>query len=327
MNITTQPLGYILAITLTCLGAASVVASETKTRITFHIVDEGTEQPTAAMICLRNTEDDTVRLPPDGRVMQKVGSTEEFYQGISYNGEDAGWIGPIRKMNGRGDNMDRSYVYEDLPSVPHWREPISHLVESTFQVTLEAGNYRLSVSRGMEFVPVHLKFTVGNGEPTEHTVNLRRWINMASQGWYSGDVHVHHPTRKKSHREFLLHYAAAEDLNVVNVLEMGHHRGTDFKQLGFGKEYREKRGNYCLVSGQEEPRSTFGHIIGLNTSKLTRDLSTYDFYDIAFNGIHAQEGSLVGFAHFSWNGCNLPRGFPWWNNYQDLQRSSGQRVG
>jgi hypothetical protein len=99
---------------------------------------------------------------------------------------------------------------------------------------------------------------------------------------------------------------------VVNVLEMGHHRGTDFKQQGFGKKFRVNRADYWLVSGQEEPRSTFGHIIGLNTSSLARDLATYDLYDLAFQRLHAQTGALVGFAHFSWNGCNLPRGFPWY---------------
>jgi hypothetical protein len=45
---------------------------------------------------------------------------------------------------------------------------------------------------------------------------------------------------------------------------------------------------------------------------LARDLDTYDFYDLAFKRIHQQRGALVGFAHFSWNGCDLPRGFPWY---------------
>jgi hypothetical protein len=146
----------------------------------------------------------------------------------------------------------------------------------------------------------------------EHTLRLDRWIDLPARGWFSGDVHVHHPTTKKTHRDFLLRYAEAEDLHVVNVLEMGHHRGTDFKQLGFGKKFRQRRGDYCLVSGQEEPRSTFGHIIGLNTSALARDLATYDLYDLAFKRLHAQPDAVVGFAHFSWNGCDLPRGFPWY---------------
>ena len=34
--------------------------------------------------------------------------------------------------------------------------------------------------------------------------------------------------------------------------------------------------------------------------------------DLAFKRLHAQPDAVVGFAHFSWNGCNLPRGFPWY---------------
>jgi hypothetical protein len=296
-----------------------VLANEpAKARVSFRILDVTNGRPTPAMICLRRKDDDTVRLPPDGRVMREVGKIKAFYDGIAYYAKDPGWIGPVRMMNGKGDNSDRSHAYEDLPSVPHWREPIAHQAKSRFAVELEPGDYRLSVSRGMEFIPIHKDFTVESGRSAEYTIRLERWTDLPKVGWYSGDVHVHHPTLKKSHREFLLSYAEAEDLNVVNVLEMGHHDGTHFKQLGFGREFREIRGNYCLVSGQEDPRGSFGHVLGLNTTKLARDVSTYLFYDLAFDRIHAQKGALVGFAHFSWNGNNLPRGFPWYVSTEAL---------
>ncbi len=57
-------------------------------------------------------------------------------------------------------------------------------------------------------------------------------------------------------REYLMNYALAEDVHVVNLLEMGHHTGTEFPQAGFGKKFRMQRGNFALVSGQEDPRST-----------------------------------------------------------------------
>ncbi len=282
--------------------------------VQFEILDvSGKEKtPVGAMICLVSLKDNQVRLPPDGRILKRVGSTQEFYKGIDYRSDDRDWIGPVRKMNGKGDNNDRSYVYGLIPSVPHWKEPIAHQVKPQFNVSLEPGKYRISVYRGMEFVPVRKEFTVKAGESSKVQLNLKRWIDLPSNGWYSGDVHVHHPTMKKTQRDYLLSYAEAEDLHVVNVLEMGHHRGTDFHQQGFGKKFRVSKGNYALVSGQEDPRSTFGHIIGLNLSALARDLPTYDFYDLAFKRIHAQKDALVGFAHFSWNGCDLPRGFPWY---------------
>ena len=216
------------------LRTPALAGPPVKARVRFEILDGTSGKATPAMICLRNKDDNTVRLPPDGRVLREVGKTKEFYEGISYDAHDPDWIGPIRMMNGKGDNTDRSYVYEDLPSVPHWREPIAHQTNPRFSVDLEPGNYRLSVSRGMEFIPVHKDFTVVSGQSATYKIQLDRWIDLPQLGWYSGDVHVHHPTQQKSHRDFLLRYAAAEDLNVVNVLEMGHHQGTDFKQLGFG---------------------------------------------------------------------------------------------
>ncbi len=282
-----------------------------KAKVTFKLLDVPSGQPTPAVVCIRDLDDGSVRLPPDGRVMKRVSLAEEFYRGISFHHDDHDWVGPPRKMLGKGDNNDRSYVYEELPSIPFWHEPVLYQTEPTFSITLEPGSYKISVARGMEYVPVVQKFAVA-AQDQDHVIQLDRWVDLPSLGWFSGDVHVHHPTTQKAHQDFLLRYAEAEDLHVVNVLEMGHHRGTDFKQLGFGKEFRRRRGDYWLVSGQEEPRSTFGHIIGLNTTELARDLETYDLYDLAFQRLHDQPNAVVGFAHFSWNGCNLPRGFPWY---------------
>jgi hypothetical protein len=281
-------------------------------KISVRIVDASTGKPTTAMVCIRNLDDDTVRLPPDGRVSRRVSDTREFYTGISRDPIAPGQIGPVRKTMGKGDNNDRSYVYEMRPSIPWWKEPVMFQTPAEFSIDLAPGRYRIAVSRGMEFVPVFEEFRVEDARDDSRTIKLERWIDLPAAGWYSGDVHVHHPTLEDAHREFLLKYAEAEDLHVVNVLEMGHHGGTEFKQKQFGKKSRTRRGDYCIVSGQEEPRSTFGHIIGLNLQALARDLPTYDFYDLAFKRIHAQEGALVGYAHFSWNGCDLPRGFPWY---------------
>ncbi|MDP6556520.1 MAG: CehA/McbA family metallohydrolase [Pirellulaceae bacterium] len=286
-------------------------ADDLKATVEFHLLDVPSGEPVPAVVCIRNLDDQTVRLPPDGRVMQRVSQTDEFYRGIVIEANNPDWIGPPRKTLGKGNNNDRSYVYEELRSIPYWREPVLYQTQPSFSIKLERGHYQISVARGMEYIPVTKEFEV-TAENQKHTLRLARWVDLPAQGWFSGDVHVHHPTTKKAHQDFLLRYAEAEDLHVVNVLEMGHHRGTEFRQLGFGKNFRRRRGDYCLVSGQEEPRSTFGHIIGLNTSALARDLETYDLYDLAFKRLHDQPDAVVGFAHFSWNGCNLPRGFPWY---------------
>ena len=34
--------------------------------------------------------------------------------------------------------------------------------------------------------------------PVSITIKLKRWINMAERGWYSGDTHVHRPLAEKA---------------------------------------------------------------------------------------------------------------------------------
>ena len=280
------------------------------TRVHFRLEEAQTGKTTPAMVCITSTHSGEVRLPPDGRVCTKPSSVQQFVSGINFNA-DRNWIGPVRKMQGKGDNDDRSFCYGDRPSIPYWKEPMIYQTSGDFLIDLPAGRYRIGASHGMEYVPVADEFEVsGNGEQGK-TLSFERWVDLPARGWWSGDVHVHHPSAEPAQREYLMQYALAEDVHVVNLLEMGDHAGTVFSQAGFGQKFRVQRGDFTLVSGQEDPRSTFGHIIGLNLQAMVRDTSTYDFYDITFRGIHAQAGALVGFAHFAWNGCDLPRGFPW----------------
>ena len=280
------------------------------TRIHFRLVDAQTGQTTPAMACISNPASSEVRLPPDGRICAKPSSVQQFVSGIKFD-PDRNWIGPVRKMQGKGDNDDRSYCYQDRPSIPYWKEPMIYLTSGDFLIDLPAGRWRIGASHGMEYIPVAEEFEVSGRGEMEKTLLFNRWIELPARGWWSGDVHVHHPSSDPAQREFLMRYALAEDVHVVNLLEMGDHNGTEFKQAGFGQKFRVQRGDFALVSGQEDPRSTFGHIIGLNLKAMVRDTTTYDFYDVTFRGIHAQTDALVGFAHFAWNGCDLPRGFPW----------------
>jgi len=76
-----------------------------------------------------------------------------------------------------------------------------------FLFALPPGRYTLRVERGKEYLPDERVIEI-NEEPAEITVRLRRWIDMAALGWYSGDTHVHRSVDEL--RNVLL----AEDLNV-----------------------------------------------------------------------------------------------------------------
>ena len=307
-----------LLILLSLFLPAPVDASTTAgaTTVRFRLVDLASGKITPAMVCITGS-DGKVRLPPDGRIVDELPPVHLFYRGVRFS-HHRNWIGPVRQMQGPGDNRVRATAYESRLALPYWKEPVMYQTSGDFTIDLPAGRWRIAVQHGMEYIPVVEEFTTREKGLLSKTIELKRWIDMPKRGWWSGDVHVHHPTLEQAHREFLLHYAKAEDLHIVNLLEMGHHKGTDFKHEGFGKDYRVCREGYCLISGQEGPRSTFGHIIGLNINRMVRDTSTYDFYDLAFKGIHEQEGALVGFAHFAWESAGLPygtgfeRGFPWY---------------
>lgn len=59
-----------------------------------------------------------------------------------------------------------------------------------WRVELIPGEYEIRVECGKEYFPETRTVTVGNS-PANVEIMLRRWIDMASEGWYSGDAHNH----------------------------------------------------------------------------------------------------------------------------------------
>jgi hypothetical protein len=76
-----------------------------------------------------------------------------------------------------------------------------------FSVDLPPGEYTVTAERGKEYLPLTEKRIVDK-EHTQWRLSLKRWIDMAARGWYSGDVHCHRPTAE------LANLMRAEDLNV-----------------------------------------------------------------------------------------------------------------
>lgn len=301
-----------LALSLTAI-IPSLYAQEDEATTLVHIriTDKATGRVSPSMVSIISKNNPSIPVLPGKRVFDTISRTADFYKGISFS-KDRNWSGPVRKMNGQGNNDDRSFVYDLMPSLPYWKEAVLYQVSGDFTVNLGPGQWQINTEHGNEYLPMSREFTVRPGTKDQQIeLVLQRWIDLPVLGWYSGDVHVHHPTNQPAYRDFLLEYAKAEDIHLVNVLEMGHHKGTEFKQEGFGQKFRICSGNTCLVSGQEDPRSEFGHIIGLNIDEQIRDTSAYNYYDQVFKRLHRQPAALVGYAHFSWNGCDLLRGLPW----------------
>lgn len=94
------------------------------------------------------------------------------------------------------------------PDNPRSAEMHTTLSAHPFVVDLPPGKYTFTVERGKEYHPESRTVTVGK-EPLELTFKLRRWIDLAKLGWYSGETHVHRSLDE------LPNVMLAEDLNVA----------------------------------------------------------------------------------------------------------------
>jgi len=77
-----------------------------------------------------------------------------------------------------------------------------------FSIDLAPGKYVVTVERGKEYLPLVRAVVVKDG-PVEVKLPLKRWINLAQRGSYSGETHVHRTL------EELPNVMLAEDLNVA----------------------------------------------------------------------------------------------------------------
>lgn len=76
-----------------------------------------------------------------------------------------------------------------------------------FAVEAPPGRAEIVVERGKEYFPERLEVALSS-EPVDVEVRLRRWVDMAARGWYSGETHLHRTLDE------LRNVAIAEDLNV-----------------------------------------------------------------------------------------------------------------
>lgn len=101
-------------------------------------------------------------------------------------------------------------------AVPYHKQRADHIVEihtavpaGDFTTKLPPGRYLFSAERGKEFFSSDVPVTVKAAGNPRIEIPLKRWIDMAAEGWYSGDTHVHRGVDEI--RVPLL----AEDLNVA----------------------------------------------------------------------------------------------------------------
>ena len=90
-------------------------------------------------------------------------------------------------------------------------------VDGAFTLSLPAAGATVEIRRGLETRPLVEAVSGGMTEkPIGKTFRLRRWTEMRSKGYVSGDLHAHLPALAVAPLEM-----RAEDLNALNLLILG----------------------------------------------------------------------------------------------------------
>lgn len=183
----------LLSLLAVCATGVSVDAQEPTVALRGQVIDAGTQQPIAARIYIQSA---------DGK-----------------------WYFP------KSASPDGSAVEYRRQVSPTSLEQHVTLSAHPFIVDVPPGKYTITVERGKEYIPLVQTVDV-TAQSNDVKLPIKRWIDMASFGWYSGDVHAH---RLLSEMPNLI---LAEDLNVamplshwVTAAETGPVSGNRIKDL------------------------------------------------------------------------------------------------
>src|SRR5215471_8490985 len=94
--------------------------------------------------------------------------------------------------------------------LPKWRD---HFVcNGKAKLELPSGRYTYQVERGPEYKPATGSITLSSETNQRVAIKLSRLADLAVEGWWSGELHVHRPIQEM---ELLMQ---AEDLHIAPVI-------------------------------------------------------------------------------------------------------------
>jgi hypothetical protein len=176
-------------------------------------------------------------------------------------------------------------------------------IDGTCQGWLPRGDVVVDVARGFEYEPVRETVRIEPGQ-RDLTVRIRRVADMAAEGWWSGDSHVHFLSNPGAQLE-----QRGEDLRVVNLLQAQWGALFTNTEDFSGRPSVVDGGGYVTYVGQENRQHMLGHSLlwglkepvmpwssdGPDEGELggALDATLSDWADRT----HAQGGTVVA-AHF-----------------------------
>lgn len=142
-----------------------------------------------------------------------------------------------------------------------------------FEIDVPAGPVRIEAWRGFEHRPTVLSTLASPGATpgATRTVELaiERTIDMAGNGYYSGDSHLHLARSSDADEQIAFDLLEAEDVRFGSILcynlDTSRYSGVmdrqDYPQRrGLGRASERSRGDYHIISGQEYRSGHYGHL-------------------------------------------------------------------
>lgn len=185
-------------------------------------------------------------------------------------------------------------------------------------VRLPPGKYEVTYTRGPEYRIEKRQIVVPPGKTHTERFELKRWINLAERGWYSGDHHIHAagcshyeaPTKGVEPVDMMRHILG-EDLNVGCVLAWGpcwYHQ-KQFFQGGVDPLSTPRHLMRYDVEVSGFPSSHCGHLVLLRLKEDdypgTTLIDDWPSWDLPIMRWAKEQGGVVGFAH-SGTGLAVP---------------------
>lgn len=126
---------------------------------------------------------------------------------------------------------------------------VSHFVfDGKVKLSLKPGPYTFEIERGPEYKVRTGNFMIERNAEGFERIQMERFVDMKSEGWWPGELHVHRPIE---HIELLMR---AEDLHVAPVITWWNKRNLwDDKELpeSLLVQFDESR-FYHLMAGEDE---------------------------------------------------------------------------
>jgi len=186
-------------------------------------------------------------------------------------------------------------------------------------IELPAGAYTVTYTGGPEYLTESMHFNVAGKMPLYLLFHLKRWIDPASYGWFSGDDHIHpagcshyeNPTQGVAPKD-MDRQVRGEHLNIGAVLVWGpcfYYQ----KQFFRGRSDDPSSTASSLLHYDLEvsgfPSSHAGHLVLLDLASVKYPgadrIEQWPTWDLPVLRWAKSQGAAAGFAHSGW-GLEVP---------------------